>query len=138
MIKLNGSYDLPWGITAAGNFNMFQGGARTLTMNGPGNVYGGVNAAGAATTISYTTLEFQDRATASGSATRRCSTWACRRVFASDRANVPGQADGGPVQRVQRQRGPDLLERQREPGGRDRAGSIIPPRVLRLGVRMIF
>ena len=30
-------------------------------MNGPGNVYGGVNAAGADTTISYTTLEFQPR-----------------------------------------------------------------------------
>lgn len=40
---------------------MFQGGARTLTMNGPGNVYGGVNAAGGDTTISYATLEFQDR-----------------------------------------------------------------------------
>ncbi len=61
VVKLNGSYDLPWGITAAGNFNMFQGGTRTLTMNGPGNVYGGVNATGAATTISYTTLEFQER-----------------------------------------------------------------------------
>jgi hypothetical protein len=59
--KLNGSYELPWGIQAAGNFNMFQGGTRTLTVNGPGNVYGGVNAAGADTTISYTTLEFQDR-----------------------------------------------------------------------------
>jgi hypothetical protein len=61
VLKLSGSYDLPWGIMAAGNFNMFQGAARTLTMNGPGNVYGGLNAAGAATTISYTTLEFQPR-----------------------------------------------------------------------------
>ncbi len=61
VLKLNGSYDLPWGVMLAGNFNMFQGGARTLTVNGPGNVYGGVNASGAATTISYTTLEFQDR-----------------------------------------------------------------------------
>ena len=61
VLKLSGSYDLPWGIMAAGNLNSFQGGARTLTINGPGNVYGGVDAAGAATTISYSTLEFQSR-----------------------------------------------------------------------------
>ncbi len=61
VLKVNGSYDLPWGFTAAANFNMFQGAARTLTMNGPGNVYGGVNAAGGDTTISYATLEFQPR-----------------------------------------------------------------------------
>jgi hypothetical protein len=61
VIKLNGSYDLPWGITAAGNFNMFQGASRTLTMNGPGSVYGGVNASGGPTTISISTMEFQRR-----------------------------------------------------------------------------
>lgn len=61
VLKLSGSYELPWGIMAAGNLNMFQGGTRTLTIDGPGNVYGGVNAAGAATTISYSTLEFQSR-----------------------------------------------------------------------------
>ena len=61
VIKLNGSYDLPWGFVAAGNFNMFEGAARTLTVNGPGSVYGGVNAAGALSPISYPTLEFQPR-----------------------------------------------------------------------------
>ena len=60
--KLSGSYELPWGIMASGNFNMFQGGTRTLTMNGPSNVPGGLNAAGTAqTTISYGTIEFQPR-----------------------------------------------------------------------------
>ena len=61
VLKLAGSYDLPWGITAAGNYNAFQGGTRTVAMDGPGNVYGGVNAAGNPTTISYSTLEFQPR-----------------------------------------------------------------------------
>ena len=61
IFKLQGSYTLPWDIIASGNLNMYDGAARTLTINGPGSVYGGVNAAGAATTISYTTLEFQDR-----------------------------------------------------------------------------
>ena len=81
-LKLNGSYELPWGIVAAGNLNMFQGASRTLTMDGPGNVYGGVNAAGRPTTISYTTLEFQDRNDDAYSKTRSCSTWACRRSSA--------------------------------------------------------
>ena len=48
------------GLQAAGNFNMFQGGTRTLTVNGPGNVYG-PSRHGTDTTISYTTLEFQPR-----------------------------------------------------------------------------
>jgi hypothetical protein len=61
ILKASGSYALPWGVMASGNFNMNQGAVRVLTINGPGNVYGGVNAAGAATTINYTTLEFQPR-----------------------------------------------------------------------------
>jgi hypothetical protein len=59
VLKLAGSYELPWGITAAGNFNMFQGPVRVLLMDGPGSVYGGVNAAGNPTTISYDEIEFQ-------------------------------------------------------------------------------
>jgi hypothetical protein len=62
IFKLQGSYTFPWDIIASGNLNMYDGATRTLTINGPGSVYGGVNAlTGAATTISYTTLEFQDR-----------------------------------------------------------------------------
>jgi Carboxypeptidase regulatory-like domain len=62
IFKLQGSYTLPWDIIASGNLNMYDGATRTLTINGPGSVYGGVNpTTGAATTISYTTLEFQDR-----------------------------------------------------------------------------
>jgi hypothetical protein len=61
IFKLQGSYTFPWDIIASGNLNMYDGATRTLTINGPGAVYGGVNAAGNATTISYTTLEFQSR-----------------------------------------------------------------------------
>jgi len=60
IFKLNGSYDLPWGVTSSVNFNMNDGDVRTMTINGPGNVYGGVNAVGAATTISRATIQFQD------------------------------------------------------------------------------
>jgi hypothetical protein len=59
LIKASGSYEVPWGINVAANFVANQGGTRTQTINGPGAVYGGVNAAGAATTISYNTLRFE-------------------------------------------------------------------------------
>ncbi|MEO7275845.1 MAG: hypothetical protein ABIX28_26060, partial [Vicinamibacterales bacterium] len=61
--KLSGSYTLPWDINASANFNSIQGTSRTTTINGPGSVYGGLNAAGAATTISYGTLEVEPRGT---------------------------------------------------------------------------
>jgi len=61
LIKANGSYDLPWGITAAGNFIMNQGNVRIMTINGPQGVYGGVDSLGRPTTFNYGTLEFQPR-----------------------------------------------------------------------------
>ncbi|GMV22500.1 MAG: hypothetical protein AMXMBFR57_24490 [Acidimicrobiia bacterium] len=63
LIKFNGSYDLPWGVMASTNLNINDGGIRTLSINGPGQVYGGVNAAGNPTTISYNSLNFQERGT---------------------------------------------------------------------------
>jgi hypothetical protein len=51
LFKAQGSYTLPWDIAASANFNMNQGGTRTLSINGPGSVYGGTTG-----TISYSTL----------------------------------------------------------------------------------
>jgi hypothetical protein len=59
LLKINGSYQLPWQITASANYNINGGATRSLSINGPGNVFGGVNAAGANTTISYGTLSFE-------------------------------------------------------------------------------
>ncbi|HEX6322871.1 MAG TPA: hypothetical protein VFZ36_04025, partial [Vicinamibacterales bacterium] len=56
VFKVNGSYALPWGIMASGNFNMNDGSVRILEMDGPGDVYGGTTGQ-----ISYDELEFQDR-----------------------------------------------------------------------------
>ncbi len=64
LIKFNGSYDLPWGIMASTNLNINDGGIRTLLINGPGQVYGGINPnTGANTTISYGSLQFEERGT---------------------------------------------------------------------------
>jgi Carboxypeptidase regulatory-like domain len=54
LVKINGSYDLPWGIMASTNFNLNDGGTRDMTINGPGQVYGGTTG-----TINYTTLNFE-------------------------------------------------------------------------------
>jgi hypothetical protein len=51
VFKAQGSYTLPWDIAASANFNMNQGATRTLSINGPGAVYGGTTG-----TITYNTL----------------------------------------------------------------------------------
>jgi hypothetical protein len=54
LVKVNGSYDLPWGVMLSTNFNMNDGAVRTLSINGPGQVYGGTTG-----TINYATLNFE-------------------------------------------------------------------------------
>jgi hypothetical protein len=63
LIKANGAYQFAYDITAAANFNAVQGQQRVMTINGPGAVYGGLSSTGGATTITYNTLEFQNRDT---------------------------------------------------------------------------
>jgi hypothetical protein len=54
LFKVNGSYDLPWGIMASTNFNLNDGPTRDMAINGPGQVYGGTTG-----TITYNTLNFE-------------------------------------------------------------------------------
>ena len=66
IFKANGAYTFPWEITVAGNLVSNQGAVRVTSINGPGNVYGGINpVTGAATTISYgaASLEVEPRGT---------------------------------------------------------------------------
>jgi hypothetical protein len=58
LIKLNGSYALPWQVNVSANLNWNAGGTRNLSVNGPGNVYGGTSG-----TISKNTLIFQPTGT---------------------------------------------------------------------------
>jgi hypothetical protein len=51
--KLQGSYTFKWDIAASVNFNWNQGAARTISINGPGQVYGGTTGQ----SISYSTLQ---------------------------------------------------------------------------------
>jgi hypothetical protein len=51
--KLQGSYTFKWDIAASVNFNWNQGATRTISINGPGQVYGGTTGQ----SISYSTLQ---------------------------------------------------------------------------------
>jgi carboxypeptidase family protein len=138
VLKLNGSYELPWGIVAAGNLNMFQGASRTLTMDGPGNVYGGVNAAGNPTTISYTTLEFQDRNATRIEDTKLLDLGVQKvfRVGPGGKYQVRVIADLFNVFNVNTVL--TYASGNVSSANSTAPSSIIPPRVLRLGVRMLF
>jgi hypothetical protein len=57
LVKVNGSYALPWGITASADLNVNDGATRRETITGPGNVFGGVGQ----TTLTDNNLEFQPR-----------------------------------------------------------------------------
>jgi len=56
IVKMSGSYTFPWDITGSANFNWQDGAVRVVTINGPGQVAGGTTG-----TITYNTLEFQNR-----------------------------------------------------------------------------
>jgi hypothetical protein len=58
LFKVNGSYDLPWGIMASTNFNMNDGAVRNLSIAGPGQVPLGVGG-----TVTYNTLNFEPTGT---------------------------------------------------------------------------
>ena len=138
VIKLNGSYDLPWGIMVAGNFNMFQGAHADADDQRAGQRLRRRQCLRRRRRRSAT-RRWSSR-TRNGvplRATPRCSTWACRRPSRSAVA-IQAEVDGGPVQRVQHQHGPDLLEQQRQPANSTAPASIIPPRVLRFGLRASF
>jgi hypothetical protein len=62
VIKGNGSYQLPWGVTVSANLNYYDGATRSESINGPGSVpgSGGVNYLGVTqSALSFTTLAFQ-------------------------------------------------------------------------------
>jgi hypothetical protein len=55
LYKASGSYVFPWDIAAAANYNLVDGAVRIMSINGPGQVYGGTSG-----NISYSTLTFQN------------------------------------------------------------------------------
>jgi len=136
VLKLSGSYDLPFGITAAGNFNMFQGGTRTLVMDAPLSVYGGVNASGVATPLSYTTLEFQPRDSFRFEDTKMLDLSLQQNLSLGEKYRLKLMVDLFNVLNINEVQ--SYSSQNVNAATFTSPSSIIPPRVLRFGARITF
>jgi hypothetical protein len=132
LIKVNGSYDLPWGVMFSTNFNMNDGDVRTLSINGPGQVYGGTSG-----TLNYATLNFE-----AGGTTRleRTKLWDLSLnktfTFRGGQNRIKATIDGFNVLNTASVLGygsNNLSSTQST-----RINSILPPRVFRAGVTLWF
>ena len=96
-------YAMPWGLNTSANLNVNDGNIRVVTVNGPGAVYGGVTSSGAATTIGYGTLEFQERGSTRFSPTSLLDLGLQKVIQFSAAAPYPPRS--GCLQRAERQHG---------------------------------
>jgi hypothetical protein len=132
-----------WGINVAGNLNWNDGPVRTVVIDGPGSVYGGVNAAGNPTNLtgnacSCNTLRFEP-----ADATRLDSTTlldlGIHKMFSfrGGRNRVKVMADIFNVFNIATIRGyeSDNLSEADDFLAPD---SIVPPRVFRIGAQIYF
>jgi len=138
LIKISGTYALPWGINASGNLNVNDGDTRVISVNGPGNVYGGVNAAGTATTIGpYNTLRFQNDGDTRLSPTKLLDL-GVQKVFTfrGGKNRVKLMFDAFNVFNVN-----TILSYSSDTISNSRftaPTSIVPPRVFRIGAQLVF
>ncbi len=140
LFKVNGSYDLPWGIMASTNFNMNDGSQRTLVINGPGQVYGGTTGA-----ISYSTLRFQPEDTTH---LERTILWDLGLnktfTFRGGQNRIKLTLDGfnvlnsAPVLGFSSNNISEVGTTTNPVAPMDRISSILPPRVFRVGVTLWF
>jgi hypothetical protein len=138
LLKVNGSYSLPWGFMASANLNVNQGGTRTVVIDGPGNQYGGVNANGAATTISgYDTLRFQDNNLVRFGTTTLLDAGVHKTFsFSGGKYRLKVMGDAFNITNSAKVLG--YSSNNLSVANSERVNSIVPPRVFRLGVQVFF
>ena len=138
VFKANGTYTFPWEINASANLNIVQGASRTTTIDGPGNVYGGVNAStGAATTIQYTTLELEERGATRFEPVKLLDLGVQKAFrFANSRYQLKLMFDAFNVFNINTIT--NYSSGNRSAAGFTQPTAIIPPRVYRVGVRVVF
>jgi hypothetical protein len=140
LIKVSGTYALPWGINASGNLNVNDGGTRTITINGPGNVYGGVNSSGANTTIGpINTLTFQNANSERFGATKLLDL-GLQKVFTfrGGKNRVKAMFDAFNVFNVNTIQSYATNGSNLSSASFGTPGSIIAPRVFRIGAQIVF
>ena len=132
LIKVNGSYDLPWGIMFSTNFNWNDGSNRTLSISGPGQVYGGTGG-----TINYGTLEFQPDGTTRLEAVKLWDLGVNKTfTFRGGQNRIKATLDGFNILNSSAVLG--YGSDNMSSSNFTRINSIIPPRVLRAGLTIWF
>jgi hypothetical protein len=133
LFKLNGSYQLGWGITASGNLNWNDGDIRTRTIDGPGNVFGGVGQGA----ITYNTLTYQPRDTERFESTTLLDA-GLQKVFsfAGGRYRIKAMFDGFNLLNISTVLGYSSSNASLDTSRQ--VSSVIPPRVFRFGAQFSF
>jgi len=137
LIKASGAYQLPFDIMLAGNLNINDGATRVLSINGPGSVYGGLTSTGAASTISYGTLEFEDRGNTRFKPTQLLDLSAQKVInFRGGKNRVKISADAFNVFNTNAIL--SYSSNNRSTSSFTSPSSIVPPRVFRVGLQINF
>jgi hypothetical protein len=140
LVKVNGSYDLPWGVLVSTNFNMNDGANRTLSINGPGQVYGGTSG-----TINYGTLAFNPSGSTRLEKTMLWDAGLSKTfTFGGGQHRLKATLDGfnilnsAPVLGYSSNNTSSLGSASNPVPPSQRISSILPPRVFRAGVTIWF
>jgi hypothetical protein len=132
LFKAQGSYTLPWDINASANFNWNQGGTRTLSINGPGAVYGGTTG-----TITYNTLTQASLDTFRFDAVKLLDIGFQKSVnFNGGRNRVKVMLDGFNMFNVNTIQA--FASNNQSVAGFTQPSTIVPPRVFRVGASVNF
>lgn len=137
LIKASGAYQLPWDVMLAANLNINDGATRVLSINGPGSVYGGVTSTGAASTISYGTLRFENDGTTRFKPTELLDLSVQKVInFRGGKNRLKLMMDGFNVFNTNTILG--FSSNNRSSSSFTAPSSIVPPRVFRIGGSISF
>jgi hypothetical protein len=139
LFKISGAYAAGWGIMVSGNFNMNDGGNRTLSVDGPGNNFwtGAVSPGGNQVLTNYSTLNFQNTGTTRFDAVKLLDLGVSK-TFAlrGGKNRLKVMVDGFNMLNVNDVQG--YSSNNISAAGFTQISSIVPPRVIRFGAQFGF
>jgi hypothetical protein len=137
LLRVSGTYAMAWGITASGNLTVNDGANRTLSINGPGDVYGGLSPSGAQQTITYNTLTFQPTGTTRFGATKLLDLGAQKVfTFRGGKNRLKVMFDAFNVFNTNTIL--NYSSSNLDSSNFNAPSSIVPPRVFRVGAQIVF
>jgi hypothetical protein len=136
VFKAFGMVQLPWQVNFSGTMNVQDGFLRTITITGPSGRFGGFNATGAATQLGQPTLELFVRGTNRFEQFTELDLGISRPInFRGGKNRLVLTADIFNALNINTIRG---LQNNMSNTNFDQITAIVPPRVVRLAVRMNF